>query len=280
MIFDEKFKFETHPITNIDPNQEFEVGGNKYTIAQLREVFPLQEKRFSCFIEWDDMCQYTAIGLYEILKENFDKKVEFNIYDFFTRKDYPKGIDYVKKILFPSIPEKTINLIYKEKYGEICQMSPKTDFFSRMFLAKLVYESITFCFPYYDPSLDTFVKEIQHEFFHNKVICDYVILRTDAEKKEFYIKTNFDIYVISDAGTCYDTLLTNKKEDRSIITYDNHNGINEYIISIYLLYFESNDMYGPNRIALKFLSECYENIEPNPEFDNEMIQFEQRLNEE
>lgn len=277
MIFNDSFKFTVNPVEGVDIHKEFEVGGQKYTIAKLREMFPLQEDRYSCVVDWDDMCQYTAVGLSEALNEIYNLNTEFNLVDFLSRTNYPNGIDYVKRMLYPNIPESTINEIYRKNYAKICQVSPKTEFFNRMFLAKLVYKSMTFIFPYEIPGLGAFVGDIEREIFTNKVSCDYIVLSNDEQKKEFYKKGTHDIYVVANGGICYEGLLLKNREDKLIITPDNHHGINDIILVMYLMVFEQNDLPGPNMISIQLLAELNEHFEPYEKDDKEILYFNENI---
>lgn len=239
-----------------DPNLKLKFGNNEFTLGEINNIIPSKEKKLDIFIEWENMCQYFAIGLVVKLNEIIKQNREFDLLKFLKRDDYPNGIDYVKKVIFPDLKPELIDGVIKKFYIEIMEKSPVTDFFERINLMKFMLNSITFMFRYEVEGIEYFVEEIAQEKFNNEVRCNYAIYTSEEMEikaiKDFPLK---ELYVVPDMGLYYKTMIEYDKECTNIISYENHNGVNPYMLAYYFNDFVLNGLEGPNDITLSFLQE-------------------------
>ena len=261
IIFNKKFKF-THNIDDelLKPGKKILFGGKERTLAEMNELFPPTENKISMFIEWDNMCQRNAIGLNSVLSDILKDNRKLDLKSFFERNNYPNSFDYIKKVLYNDCDEELIDKLIIKKYSEITSKSPVTEFFNKLFLMKFMISDIVFMFRYNNESLSDFVKEIEDKFFKNGVKCDYRVLKNEDEEIENIKKDKFyDPYVVPDAGLYYKTFIDLDKRNTTIMTYRAHNGINPYLLSLYINEFLMQDLPGPNGISIDFMEEYKNN---------------------
>lgn len=257
VLYNQKFDI-THTIDEQlrDPNTKIKFGNNEYSLAEINNLVPSQEKKIDMFIEWDNMCQYNAIGLVKVLNGLIEENRKLNLGEFVRRNEYPNGFDYVKKVIFPDIDSSLIDQTIQKYYAEIMAASPLTDFFTKINLMKFMLNSVTFMFRYDIKGLDNFVKEISNNKFNSELYCKYSIYPDEETEiraiKEFPLK---DIYIVPDMGLYYKAIMDAKKTDTTILSYKDHNGMNPYILAYYINEFEMNDIPGPNNVILNFLQE-------------------------
>lgn len=257
VIYNQEFNIQ-HTIDEKlkDPNLKLKFGNNEFSLAEINNIFPTKEKKIDMFIEWDNMCQYSCIGLVTKINELIKENRKINFHDFLRRDIYPNAIDYVKKVIFPELDSKLIDKVMIKYYNEIMAKSPVTDFFNKLNLMKFMLNSVTFMFRYNVRGLDDFVNSISSEKFNNEVTCKYVVYETEDQEryaiKELPIK---EIYIVPDMGLYYQAMIEYDKENTTIMGYNNHTGISPYILAYYFNEFEKVGLNGPNDIKLSFLQE-------------------------
>lgn len=257
IYIDKKFSF-THNIDEelLKPGKKLMFGGKECTLSQLNEILPPTENKINIFVEWDNMCQRTAFGLNTLLNEILEEDRKIDILKFFNRQDYPNGIDYVKNIIYNDCDNDLINTLISKKYSIITRKSPVTEFFDKLKLIKFMLSSVVFMFRYENASLKDFIKQIEDTVFDGKVRCDFKVLRTEEDEiKNIKNDILYDLYVVPDAGLYYKTLIDLDKRNTTILTYSHHNGINPYLLSVYINKFLLEDLPGPNGIIINFLDE-------------------------
>lgn len=259
IMYDKKINVN-HTIDDrlLDPSTKLKFGNNEFSMAEINNIIPSTEKKIDLFIEWDNMCQYMAIGLTDKINEIIKETRKFDLISFLKRTDFPNGIDYVKKVIFPDLKPELIDKVMTKFYFEIMSKSPITDFFRKLNLMKFMLNSVTFMFryPIDNLSLENFMIEISNEKFNNEVSCNYVIYENEEEEisaiKELKLK---ELYIIPDMGLYYKTMMEYDKECTNIISYDKHHGVNPYILAYYFNEFVVNGLEGPNNITLSFIQE-------------------------
>lgn len=257
VIYNQEFNIQ-HTIDEKlkDPNLKLKFGNNEFSLAEINNMFPTTEKKIDMFIEWDNMCQYTCIGLVDKINELIKENRKINLHDFVRRETYPDAIDYVKKVVFPELDSVLIDKVMTKYYTEILSKSPVTDFFNKLNLMKFMLNSVTFMFRYNVKGLDSLVDSISSEKFNSEVSCKYVIYETE-ERERLAIKelATKEIYVVPDMGLYYQAMIEYDKENTTILGYNNHTGISPYILAYYFNEFDKVGLEGPNDIHLSFLQE-------------------------
>ena len=257
ILYDQKFNISHYVDEKLkDPNLKLKFGNNEFTMAEINNIIPSKEKKIDLFIEWDNMCQYTAIGLVSLLNELIKENRSIDIKKFMERDEYPNGIDYVKNVIFSDLKPELIDKAIEKYYTKIMAKSPVTDFFQKLNLMKFMLNSVTFMFRYNIPGLSAFVDEISEDKFNHEIDCRFCVYTSEEMEieaiKRFPIK---ELYVVPDMGLYYHTMMENKKECTNILSYVHHNGINPMILSYYFNDFINVGLEGPNNISLNFIHE-------------------------
>lgn len=247
-------------IKNIDERlktEPIEFGGKTYTLSEINQLLPLSEDRVSMVIEWDNMCQYMAVGLVTVINELLKKDKIIDLNTFFTRdNDYPDGIDYVKFEFFKNtLRPDIIHKIYENYYKQIMERSPITLLFDRINLLKPMVSNITFIFKYEFEGIAEFVQDIANTKFVNTIECHYYVLKTEEEHNNFIRTLDADIYVVPDMGLYYHTLLELNRKNKTLLSYIDHNGVNEYILAMYANVYSDTSSRPINNIRLGFIEE-------------------------
>lgn len=234
------------------------IGGKKTTLDEIRKLAPITtEEPFVAFIQWDDMCQYTAIGLFYLINEAFDNEFKFNLLDFFNREEYPNGIEYIKKEVLKELDENDINTVYRENYLEILEKSPLTNFYNNLSMFYKPFKKIIFNFPFELPELHNLVDDISKNLFFGKIEAKASFI-PNKDLHNVYKSNLHDYYVIPDMGDAYATFIDNSIAEKSILSYINHNGLNPFIGAIYADNKAKFEINGPFNINLNYLLEIKE----------------------
>jgi hypothetical protein len=241
---------------SIDPNKKYKFGGNAYTISEINQMLPVSEDKVSFLIEWDNMCQCMAIGLVDLLNSILSQSRQIPLEDFFTRDDtFVDNLDYVVDMYKNTTRKELILATYKAYYPEIMQKSPVTLFFDRLNLLKPMAKSITFIFRHNFPGLSDFVQTISKEKFFSTVECTYTIANDESSHIKLAHQSNSSVYIVPDMGLYYDTFMKFNKKNKTIISYNDHNGINKYLLAMYVNIYMDDSAKPPNNIRLNFINE-------------------------
>lgn len=271
VIYNKKFNLvENIDEQLLDPNKKIKFGDGEYSLREIRNLIPSKEKKVRLFIEWDNMCQYTALGLLSKLNEITGEKRTIDIAKFVRRENYPNGIDYVKYEIYKDADPKLIDSVITKYYPEILLKSPITNFLAQINFLSFMTESITFMFRYHHPKLDELIEDISHNKLMDRVYCNKTYL-PDEFCEEKYIKatSTYDFYLVPDMGLYYQTLINEGKHNTSIMGYRDHNGISKEILALYINAFYKDNLPGPNNIFLNFLDEYRPNQEDKEKWENE-----------
>ena len=271
VIYNKKFKIEEHIDDELlDPNKKIKFGDGEYSLREIRNLIPSTEQKVRLFVEWDNMCQYTAFGVVEKLNELTGENRQIDIKSFMRRDLYPNAIDYVKNIVYKDADSKLIDSIITKYYPEILQKSPITRFLSQINFLSFMSQSVTFMFKYDHPKIDDLLFDIQRNKFDDKVQCTKIIL-PDEKSEVNYIKlaSTFDFYLVPDMGLYYQTFMNEGKHNTSIMGYRDHNGINRSIFALYVNAFYMDNLPGPNNIFLNFIDEYTITKEDKEYWENE-----------
>jgi hypothetical protein len=240
----------------MDGSKILDFNGFKVTVNELHDIFPLREQRMNIFIDFEDICVYTSLGLLNLINEILGTSIKINKNEFLNREHYPHSIDYIIDILKKkNVSDDMINETYVNFYPEICKRSPTTSFFNNILMIKHMTSQLTVRFPFDRPDLPEFINEWNSKKFYNSIKCIYKVFKTQNEFKSYIMKSNDTIYVIGDMNEVYETFILNNIKNKSLLGYSQHNGLNPYLVYLYLENFPEKDEAGPNNISLRFMEE-------------------------
>lgn len=190
-------------------NEIVRYAGHDISLGKIRQLFA--EKDNMCLknmtIFYDDMFQYTSIGLLDVIFDLKGIEAPLPIDEFFKRKC--TGNEFVKKIckLFKITPEE-VDQIEKDNYSEILMRSPFSVNAKHFISYRKTLRSQTMIFRYNCEGLSGIFKEIGER---NHAISDYTsmeLMFTDGKsEKEFLEKVpksmynRFELTVLQDGGS-------------------------------------------------------------------------------
>jgi len=246
---------EAHPDTEI-----VRFMGRDLPLGLIRKTYErFEERLYTSFIYWDDVIQYTSLGLIDVLYEKYKIDNDLPIKSFLERDfNITYGYDFVIKHMENyDISKEIIDEVFKTNYKEILKRSPITKNGKGLLRLRNICNMMYFVFAHeVDTSgiLDTLqnVVPIDHvcgtKALYNNGITEEIFLK---EHLSYNIKTKIDIYVAQDGGAYIDYAINNDVHDTIIIAPDTHNGISPGAQLIYL----DTEGSAPNECNIHFISE-------------------------
>lgn len=248
---------KAHPDT-----EEVTFLGRNVKLGDLRQVYSkFDERKYKMISFYDDIFQYTTLGLYEIVCEKYGLDLPIPVKEFFSRTEV-SGIDFVYNHLRkvrPSIDIKRsdIETIEEDEYSAILMRSPLSKNFDALFKMRQVLDSHMIVFKHKFNGYKEFLKTISDKFDTGYTSFEPVFLH-GLEEKSLYAqlpdtkREYFDIVICNDARSLVDFLLSKGIEETMIMTSLNHCGItpeDQY------LYEEILEGVGPNNSRFYYLRE-------------------------
>lgn len=231
------------------------------TLGEIRSAFSaFDERRYKSIVFYDDIFQYTSLGLFDIVCEiyGFDELPPIN--DFFNRKEI-YGVEFIFNYLNKKYPGRIsledILKIEKENYGEIIQRSPLSKNFRPLFKIRELMDAQLIVFKYKFNGVVGFLKSISKDFDEGYCSIEPVYLNGSTEKNFYKTlpknKLNyFDIVICNDAKSLLDYTIEKDIEETYILTSMNHCGITEEDRVLYEVLLEG---VGPNYSNINYLAE-------------------------
>lgn len=257
------FKFATK--YNIDkekhPDSEVVViNGKKVSLGDVRKEYEEhhKERLYKMFTFYDDVFQYTSIGLLDIIYEMYDIKLDLPIKYFFNRNESDGREFVIKWCESFGIKREDILNIEKKYYYDILLRSP----WSKHATSFLKIRSIT------DAHIMVFREHFdQEEAFSNKIINKYkgqyayssfeMDFLKDKDLSSYFkeIPKRFDKYfeiaIVPDAKILLDFLEERKIDSTTIISFDKHCGLTPD----YQMIYEMFDSIGPRNTRLFYVED-------------------------
>ena len=243
----------------LDKNIAFNLNGAEFNLEVFQKAFPNYRKKYKALIYWDDMMQYTAVGLVDVISEKKNLNFFFDIDKFVNRKEYPNGIDYVKNVIYPDMDPKEIDAIYRNNYFEILQRSPITPLFNNIFYMKNIVDSYTLTFPFKFPELDEFVASYKTDPNIPLQNVNYAIINDEDRAKELLVKLKPNLIICPDMGLFFYEITLRNIKNTVLISYEKHNGVTEFILDLYFNFVteDGEKLYKPYNTELILLKEKY-----------------------
>jgi len=233
-------------------------GNDSMTLKKFRELEstmkPDIDKPFKdTIVFWDDVFQYTTLGLVELLLESFEDIVDKDWdYDLF----FYRGLENTNYITFvinlfktkfnKDLTKESIEIFFKENYIKILYSSPATSLYYTIFRCESMYKSITFCFRYKFKGIEKFTTSISGHFTGKfKFPITYAYLDGVSEA-DYLIKggTRYDIIMIQNIKLALDYILHTKERGINIMGPYGHNGVSESFFTTFAAIFNRGNI-GP-----------------------------------
>ena len=252
MIINDKSSIDFKTVYDIDEtqhpdNEDILCGQNKVRLGDIRKFFnDIDDSRsVPMMIMYDDMYQYTSLGLLDLL---FDiHKIDSNIpiKAFMERKT--SGLDFVKSICKVwNISPEEVDHTFKTYYAEVLRRSPLSRNAESIIKARPMSSSQLFVFKYYVPGIkEAILDAIQTYGSRNKedisipTMFDFLNDRTEYDYYKKIPKTRLDFFKCVFTANAGDAMkvIDERKIDvgANVFTTLKHNGLDEdQLTTIYI----------------------------------------------
>ena len=238
-----------------NPDSIIQINNEKITLRDYREMEKMHNVSLSdnndCFnflVYWDDVIQYTSLGLLSWLVEK--KKLDPNLMDvqkFFDRNECD-GLQYISQIT--EIDYNEILSLYEKNYQNILLLSPMSEVLMSLINMQKIMKSITFVFKYGFDDIDHLIADIKKNHLI-KLEPNYII--SDNQSMKLTIdKQLLDVIFTGDMGEALEYVIEQDVMDATIVGPKNHFNIDhEYLI----VYFTLGEEYSLLNSKLFFIEE-------------------------
>lgn len=231
----EEFEFIYNKDPNLHNDTVIKVGDQETTYGDILKDFPIaKDSPISLLVYWDDVCQFTSIGLIEILNALFKANAKIDFEHFFSRPNsYSNGMNYVYKLFEKTLTKNQIDKVKKEKYWKILEISLKSSIFASLTRINTMIDRIGFYFPYKFINCDSLRMGLNKFFFNDKkpdgVRFYYQI---DREFNSILKDGMYNSIITPNITGTYKYILDNNIKKISIIGPDAHNGIDQELAEL------------------------------------------------
>jgi hypothetical protein len=233
MYDEEKFKTVFQIDKEKHPDSEMiTYCGKEMPLGKVRSIFEtFDEQKYTMISFWDDMFQYTSLGLLDLVFEMKGIEAPLPVKGFFSR-DMIYGKDYITKVLqrFHISPEE-VNEIEKTHYEEILRRSPLSHNSEAYFKLRELCSRHLMVFKYPFSITQSFTRHIQESFGGNEFISlelDYTQGRTEEDYLKIIPRLKeqyFDIVICQDAASTLEYLTSHGILGSQVLTPFEHCGL-------------------------------------------------------
>lgn len=252
MIINDKSSIDFKTVYNIDnvlhPDSENIIcGKNNVRLGDIRKLYDDidDSKSVPMMIMYDDMYQYTSLGLLDLLFDIHDIDSNIPIKAFMERSS--SGLDFVKSICnIWNISSEEVDYVFKKYYAEILRRSPLSRNAESIIKARSISSSQLFVFKYYAPGikeciLDAISNYGSKSYTDSKIPVLFDFLN-DSSEYDYYKKLpkyKFDYFkclFTANAGSAMEIIdKRNIDVGANIFTTLKHNGLtNDQLTTIYM----------------------------------------------
>lgn len=221
----EEFKFELKRDPQLKPDTNILIGDKTIKFSDLEDNFPInKDNPISLLVYWDDVCQFTSIGLIEVLNALFKSNAKIDFEHFFERpNDYCYGIEYVYKLFEKTIPKQIIDRVKKEKYWKLLEISVKSSVFASISRISTFIQHLGFFFPYKFDNCDSLRLGL-NKFFYNEKNPNGVSFHYATDQSfNSLLKYGYNSIITPNIYSTYKYIMDNDLKKISIIGPIDHN---------------------------------------------------------
>lgn len=256
----ERFK----PTYNIDkvshPDSEvIKFCGRELTLGEIRDTYSkFEETKYGMISFFDDVYQYTSLGLLDMLYDMLKVDEPMDLKSFFKRKEV-YGIDWVfNKVSKYGLTKDEIETFLMKRYDEVLDRSPVAKNINGLFKLREIMDRQILVFKYQFNGQDAFISYIKSKYGHSEYTSLEVAYSHRKTELEFYKSlpaskyTYFNVVACNDAQSLLDFIIEKDIKDTCILTSLYHSGIpNEDIVT----YKDLFDGIGPQNSRINYMKE-------------------------
>jgi hypothetical protein len=233
--------------------------GKKMPLGEIRMLHEnFEEKRYNMITFYDDLFQYTSLGLLDIIfsLKKINSPIPFK--SFFNRRmTYGKEFVYTIAKRF-NIEKEEVDAIEKEHYEEILACSPLSHNAESFFKIREICDNHLMVIKYPFSIQQSFIRHIQETFGKNEFISleiDYIHNKKEQDYLELLPKSKlmyFDIVICQDVASIIEFIVDRKIKNTQIVAPFEHNGLSPEAKFTFEVYLEG---IGPNNCKLNYIKE-------------------------
>jgi hypothetical protein len=224
-----------------DPNLKddtiLKMGDNEITYENLKEMYKVKNHEpIRLLVYWDDVCQYTSIGLIETLNALTEGNAEIDIEHFLQRpNEYELGITYVYKLFEKVLTKDEVDFVRDRFYWKIMQISLKSKIFQSIMSISSFITQIGFFFPTKFETWDQLRIDIHGAYFKdmNPEIIQFYHGKTLDDFNNILKLSQYNCIITPDIKNTYNYIMDNDLERISIMGPNMHNGISDEVYEVF-----------------------------------------------
>lgn len=234
--------------------------GKDMSLGDARNYYDnFLEHRYKMILFWDDIVQYTSLGLLDLLYQYNDIHEKIIVSEIFDR-DFPTyTIDKIYEIgKNHNLSKEYINSFFESHYEEILKCSPLSKGAQSFFKLRDILDSMILIFSYKFDSCEKIVKELTETYPTRQYSSINIMFKNNKTEEEILNniyntnKTYVDIVALQEGGALVELIAKHDLHEITIMCPEHHNGI----APAALIYFtEGDDFMGPNNSPLVLLKE-------------------------
>jgi hypothetical protein len=245
---------ENHP-----DNEIINFCGKEMPLGEVRKLYEnFEESRYNMLSFYDDMFQYTSLGLLDLIFDIYHINSPIPYKQFFKRREiYGKQFVYKTLERF-HISKEEIDGIEEKYYEEILMRSPISHNAKSYFKIREICHEQLLVMAYPFKISSRFTRFIQETFGKDEFISlelDYRRSKTEEEYLKLIPKSHyniFDIVICQDAVSLIEFLVDKGIKNTQILTPFNHCGLSDEAKFTFEAYLEG---IGPNNSRLNYVKE-------------------------
>lgn len=245
---------------NVDPNLKddtvLQMGDNEITYGELKDMYQVvNQESIRCLIYWDDVCQYTSLGLIEVINALFKTNAKIDLEHFLTRpNEYTYGIEYVYKLFENVLKPQEIDKIKRKYYWKLMEMSLKSTVFNSTVKINNFYEKAGFYFPYRFKNSEVLRAGFKETIFIKLPLenIKFYYAERDGGFNDIIKKDCYNSVITPNIKNTYEYIINNDLKKIAIIGPEDHNGITDEIYEILEKY---KKLPLPNHCSLNVYTE-------------------------
>ena len=248
------FKITTTIDKNLKPDTIIDVGDQKLTYSELKELFPVKkDEPIRLLVYWDDVCQLVTPPLIDCINTIYGLNAKIDIEHFLDRtNDYVYGIDYCKKIFEKSLPPEEITKFKALFYWKILELSPQTAVLSSITNIGSCITELGFYFSYDFKEAKQLVTDFDKIIFPDRGKHVRYFTPKDGAFNKILEINRYNSVITPNIKSTYDYIINHKLERISIIGPEKHNGME---LEILKLLAKLGNYPKPNKCELGFYAE-------------------------
>ena len=255
---DFRTKYDIDTINHPD-SEIVKIYGKNFKLGDVRASCQMYNERLTNMtLFYDDVFQYTSIGLMDLVFEKFNIPSKLPIKEFMNRSVLADK--FVKTICgLWGVSEKDIDDIERENYIEILRRSPFTKNTEAYLLMRQFLSTQRFVFKYECPEMSSVLNDLKYTYINAEkqyvsVELDYLngnSIYSYLENMPASKKRCLEVIVVEDAGSVASYFDKKGCSGSSVITFLKHNGLSNEQYETIL----TNDGFGNDNYIVNFIKE-------------------------